>query len=180
MGDGHARTRPARRRATGGHVMSEEVVWLVAHLQTVVAASPAAWVGRGMTLSQLTALPFSAQAPMALTDLAMVLGTGLPDTSAMVDRLIRTGLVCSAPDPQDRRRHRRRHRQTLADGGQRYEPAGPPSPYRSAEGHRTTIRRESNGTCSLSVTRRSFFAAFDREVSRNGQRGRHRAVRGDD
>jgi DNA-binding MarR family transcriptional regulator len=59
-----------------------------------------------MTLVQLTALPFiSAQAPMTLTDLALalVLGTGLPAPSAMVDRLIRTGLVCSAPDPQDRR-----------------------------------------------------------------------------
>jgi DNA-binding MarR family transcriptional regulator len=86
-------------------VSAEEVTWLVAHLRAVVAASPAAWAGRGMTLLQLTALHvISAQAPVTLTDVAQALGTGAPATSAMVDRLIRTGLVCSAPDPQDRRR----------------------------------------------------------------------------
>jgi DNA-binding MarR family transcriptional regulator len=86
-------------------VSAEELSWLVAHLRAVVAASPAAWAGRGMTLLQLTALHIiSAQAPVTLTDLAQALGTGPPATSAMVDRLIRTGLVCRAPDPQDRRR----------------------------------------------------------------------------
>jgi DNA-binding MarR family transcriptional regulator len=86
-------------------VSTEEVTWLVSHLRAVVAASPAAWAGRGMTLWQLTALHLiSAQAPVTLTDLAQALGTGLPATSAMVDRLISIGLVCSAPDPQNRRR----------------------------------------------------------------------------
>ena len=166
----------------GEVVATEDIGWLVAHLQTVVAASPAAWVGRGMTLVQLTALPFiSAQAPMTLTDLALalVLGTGLPAPSAMVDRLIRTGLVCSAPDPQDRRRHRRRHRQTLADGGQRYEPAGPPSPYRSAEGHRTTIRRAANANDLIG----NIVALGDihpQKGQQDGQRGRHCSIRSDD
>lgn len=86
-------------------VSAGEIAWLVAHLRAVVAASPAAWAGRGMTLLQLTALHvINAQAPVALTDVAQALGTGPPATSAMVDRLIRTGLVSRASDPQDRRR----------------------------------------------------------------------------
>jgi DNA-binding MarR family transcriptional regulator len=88
-------------------VSAEEIAWLVAHLRAVVAASAAAWAGRGMTLLQLTALHvISAQAPVTLTDVAQALGTGPPATSAMVDRLIRTGLVSRASDPQDRRRVR--------------------------------------------------------------------------
>lgn len=91
-------TRAARMSA-------KELAWLVAHLQTVVTASPTAWAGRGMTLLQLTALHvISAQAPVTLTELAQALGTGPPATSAMVDRLIRTGLVSRTPDPQNRRR----------------------------------------------------------------------------
>lgn len=83
----------------------EEIAWLFAHLRAVVAASPAAWAGRGLTLLQLTALHvISAQAPITLTGVAQVLGTGLPATSAMVNRLIRAGLVSRAPDPQDGRR----------------------------------------------------------------------------
>lgn len=85
-------------------VSTDEVTWLVSHLQAVVAASPAAWAGKGMTLLQLTALHLiSAQEPVTLTDLAQDLGTGLPATSAMVKRLTCIGLVCSAPDPQNRR-----------------------------------------------------------------------------
>ena len=96
-------------RAAGGHTMAvvsaEEITWLVDHLRAVVAASPAAWAGRGMTLLQLTALHvISAWAPLTFTDLAQALGSGPPATSAMVDRLTRTGLVCRALDPQDRRR----------------------------------------------------------------------------
>jgi DNA-binding MarR family transcriptional regulator len=96
-------------RANGGRttavVSAGEIAWLVTHLRAVVAASPAAWAGRGMTLLQLTALHvINAQAPVALTEVAQALGTGPPATSAMVDRLIRTGLVSKASDPQDRRR----------------------------------------------------------------------------
>jgi len=86
-------------------VSTDEVNWLVSHLQAVVAASTAAWAGKGMTLLQLTALHLiSAQEPVTLTDLAQALGTGLPATNAMVNRLTSIGLVCSAPDPQNRRR----------------------------------------------------------------------------
>jgi DNA-binding MarR family transcriptional regulator len=103
------RYRAKELRANGGHTTpvgsAEEIAWLVTHLQTVVAASPAAWAGRGMTLLQLTALHIiSAQAPVTLINLAHALGTGSPAASAMVDRLIRTGLVSRAPDPKDRRR----------------------------------------------------------------------------
>src|ERR687894_1580639 len=86
-------------------VTTEDLDWIIAHLQVVVAASPAVWAGRGMTLLQLTALHFiSALAPVSLTDLAHALGTRPPATSAMVDRLARAGLVCTTPDPQNRRR----------------------------------------------------------------------------
>jgi DNA-binding MarR family transcriptional regulator len=96
-------------RASDGHtagvVSAEEVGWLIAHLRAVVAAGPTAWAGRGMTLWQLTALHvIGAHEPVTLTDVAQSLGTGTPATSAMVDRLIGAGLVCSAPDPRDRRR----------------------------------------------------------------------------
>lgn len=95
----------ANGERTTAVVSAGEIAWLVAHLRAVVAASPAVWAGKGMTLLQLTALHvISAQAPVALTDVARALGTGPPATSAMVDRLIRTGLVARASDPQDRRR----------------------------------------------------------------------------
>jgi hypothetical protein len=56
-----------------------------------------------LTLLQLTALRVrSAPAPVPLTGL--VLGTRPLVSSAMVDRLTCTGLVCSASDPQERRR----------------------------------------------------------------------------
>lgn len=98
-------THGASGEPTTAVVSAEEIAWLVAHLRAVVAASPTAWAGKGMTLLQLTALHIiSAQAPVALTDVAQALGTGPPATSAMVDRLIRTGLVARASDLQDRRR----------------------------------------------------------------------------
>ncbi|MGH3822341.1 MAG: MarR family winged helix-turn-helix transcriptional regulator [Pseudonocardiaceae bacterium] len=84
---------------------AQDVDWLVAHLRTVVMASPAVWAGRGMTLVQLTALHLiGALAPVSLTELAQVLGTRPPATSAMVDRLTHAGLVCRTPDPHNRRR----------------------------------------------------------------------------
>lgn len=55
-----------------------------------------------MTLLQLTAL--HALAPVSLTELAQALGTRPPATSAMVDRLTHSGLVCRTPDPHHRRR----------------------------------------------------------------------------
>ena len=86
-------------------VTAEDIDWLVAHLRVVVAASPVVWAGRGMTLLQLSALHLiSALAPLTLTDLAQALGTRLQATSAMVDRLTRTGLVCRTRDPLHRRR----------------------------------------------------------------------------
>jgi DNA-binding MarR family transcriptional regulator len=95
--------------AIGGHqakvVTAQDVDWLVAHLRAVVMASPAVWAGRGMTLLQLTALHLiGALAPVNLTELAKALGTRPPATSAMVDRLADTGLVCRTPDPHHRRR----------------------------------------------------------------------------
>jgi DNA-binding MarR family transcriptional regulator len=86
-------------------VTAEDIDWLIAHLQAIVAASPAVWSGRGMTLLQLIALHFiSALAPVTLAKLAQALGTKPPAASAMVDRLTQAGLVCRTPDPQDRRR----------------------------------------------------------------------------
>ncbi len=74
----------------------QDVDWLVAHMRAVVAASPAVWAGRGMTLLQLTTLHLiSALAPVTLTDLAQALGTRSPATSAMVAQLTHAGLVRS-------------------------------------------------------------------------------------
>lgn len=88
-----------------GSVTADDVDWLVAHLRVVVAASPAVWAGRGMTLLQLSALHLiSALAPITVTGLVQALGTRAAATSAMVARLINAGLVCKTPDPQDRRR----------------------------------------------------------------------------
>lgn len=90
-----------------GMVTAQDVDWLVAHLRSVVVASPAVWAGRGMTLVQLTALHLiAALAPVSLTELAHALGTRAPATSAMVDRLARGGLVCRTRDPHNRRRVR--------------------------------------------------------------------------
>ena len=55
----------------GAAVTAQDIDWLIAHLQTMVAASPVVWAGRGMTVLQLTALHLiSAMAPVTLTDLA--------------------------------------------------------------------------------------------------------------
>lgn len=88
-------------------VTAEDVAWLVGRLQAMVTATPAVWAGRGMTLLQLIALHFiSALAPATPTDLAHALDIKLPAASAMIDRLVRVGLVARMPDPQDRRRVR--------------------------------------------------------------------------
>ncbi len=105
----HPHARSGSQPATGDSntevVTCQDVHWLVAHLRAVVAASSTVWAGRGMTLLQLIALHFiNALAPVTLTDLAKVLGTRLPATSAMVERLTHAGLVCRTSDPHDRRR----------------------------------------------------------------------------
>ena len=85
-------------------VTAEDVDWLVAHLRAVAVASPAVWVGPGMTLLQLAALHLiSALAPVAPTDLAQAMGTRPPATSVMVARLTHAGLVRRTPDPHNRR-----------------------------------------------------------------------------
>lgn len=111
MGDGrHTATRSNDRSASGDPptdgVKAEDIDWLLTHLRAVVAASPpAVWAGRGMTLLQLATMHLiSALAPVSLTDLAKALGTRLPATSAMVDRLAHAGMVCRVPDPDNRRR----------------------------------------------------------------------------
>ncbi|MGH3857221.1 MAG: MarR family winged helix-turn-helix transcriptional regulator [Pseudonocardiaceae bacterium] len=88
-----------------GVVTAEDLAWLLAHLRAVVAASPVVWVGRGITLLQLTTLHLiSALAPITLTELSQALGTQAPATSAMVARLTHAGLVSRTPDLQDHRR----------------------------------------------------------------------------
>jgi DNA-binding MarR family transcriptional regulator len=111
VGDGrHTQARSNGQRASGGYpaqtVNVEDVDWLMGHLRAVVAASPpAVWAGRGMTLLQLSAMHLiSALAPVSLTDLARSLGTRLPATSAMVDRLAHAGMVSRTTDPENRRR----------------------------------------------------------------------------
>lgn len=85
--------------------MANDADWLAAHLGSMVTTNPAAWMGSEMTLLQLCALHFiSAYAPVTPTFLAESLGTRLPATSALVDRLIRVDLVSRTRDRKDRRR----------------------------------------------------------------------------
>jgi DNA-binding MarR family transcriptional regulator len=85
-------------------VTTEDARWLAGYLRKMVSTRPAAWAGTELTLSQLIALHFiSARTPMSLMALSEALGTRPPATCAMVDRLIRAGLVCRTPDPDDLR-----------------------------------------------------------------------------
>ncbi|MGA9311643.1 MAG: MarR family transcriptional regulator [Pseudonocardiaceae bacterium] len=81
----------------------------------------------------------SALAPVTLTDLADILGTRPPATSAMVDRLVHAGLVCSTPDSQDRRRVQLT---VTADAERIIGDADPATSIdRRTHRHRTTLRR---------------------------------------
>ena len=95
MADGH----------TPAPVTAEDADWLASHLRTMVTTHPGVWATAGLTLAQLTALHFiRAEEPLTLARLAQALGTGPPATCAMVDRLVRAGLVHRTPDPRDQRR----------------------------------------------------------------------------
>jgi DNA-binding MarR family transcriptional regulator len=86
-------------------VTMEDARWLAGYLRTMVSTRPAAWAGTDVTLSQLIALHIiSAQAPMTLLSLSQALGTRPPATCALVNRLVRAGLVERRPDPEDLRR----------------------------------------------------------------------------
>jgi DNA-binding MarR family transcriptional regulator len=88
-------------------VTIEDAGWLAAHLRAMVMTRPGAWANSEMTLPQITALHYiCAAGPVTLSGLADALGTGPPATCAMVDRLVRAGLVSRMPDPKDRRRIR--------------------------------------------------------------------------
>ncbi|HEX4100311.1 MAG: hypothetical protein WAN20_22235 [Pseudonocardiaceae bacterium] len=61
---------------------AEDVDWLVAHLRVMVAASPAVWAGRGMTLLQLSVLHrISALAPVTAQPTAHRPSSVLPQHS---------------------------------------------------------------------------------------------------
>ena len=86
-------------------VTADDARWLADHLRQMVSSRPGAWASSELTLAQLVALHIiSARAPITVFSLSEALNTQPPATSAMVDRLVRAGLVCRVPDPQDRRR----------------------------------------------------------------------------
>ena len=88
-------------------VTTEDADWLAAHLRAMVMTRPGAWASSEMTLPQITALHYiCAAGPVSLGGLADALGTGPPATCAMVDRLVRAGLVSRMQDTKDRRRIR--------------------------------------------------------------------------
>jgi DNA-binding MarR family transcriptional regulator len=131
----------------------------------------------------------SAQAPVTLIDLTHALGTGPPATSAMVDRLTSTGLVCSAPDPQDRRVQLTITARAEAivgdidlDTARRLQMVlngmSPQARRRLIDVLRDTVRcaGQPKGSPSAPVTS-SLLAAFTERFIRNGQRGRHCSVR---
>jgi DNA-binding MarR family transcriptional regulator len=92
----------SRRR---GNAADNDADWLAAHLRSMVTARPSCWAGSDVTLQQLSAMHLiSANAPVTLSILAKFLGTKAPATSAMVERLIRAGLVCRVRDQHDKRR----------------------------------------------------------------------------
>lgn len=93
--------------ARGGAVTAQQAQWLAEYLRGLVTAHPTAWAATDVTLSQLMALHFiRACSPVTLAGLADELGTRPPATCAMVDRLVRAGLVTRMPDPEDQRRIR--------------------------------------------------------------------------
>lgn len=61
------------------------------------------WSDFDLTLPQLRALGILARAPSRMGDLAAVLGSSLPATTSLVERLEGKGLAERAPDPTDRR-----------------------------------------------------------------------------
>jgi DNA-binding MarR family transcriptional regulator len=135
----------------------------------------------------------SAQAPVNLIDLTHALGTGPPATSAMVDRLTSTGLVCSAPDPQDRRVQLTITARAEAIVGD--IDLDPARRLQMVLNGMSPQVRHTLSTCSetpyddapgspkgspLSPVTSSLLAAFTERFIRNGQRGRHCSVRNND
>lgn len=103
---GQSDAEPDRRlEARPSMVTTEDARWLASYLRGMVSSRPAAWAGSELTLAQLIALHYiSAKAPVTLISLSQSLGTRPPATCAMVNRLIRAGLVSRTPDPEDLRR----------------------------------------------------------------------------
>lgn len=70
-----------------------------------VSATEEEWAQLDLTVTQLRALFVLGRfGPLPVSKLADRLGTRLPSTSVLVDRLVRAGLVERSSDPDDRRR----------------------------------------------------------------------------
>jgi DNA-binding MarR family transcriptional regulator len=73
--------------------------------EAFVSATEEEWAQLELTVTQLRALFVLARAsPTTVSRLAAKLGTKLPSTSILVDRLVQAGLVERSSDPGDRRR----------------------------------------------------------------------------
>jgi DNA-binding MarR family transcriptional regulator len=78
---------------------------LAQRLRALVLRRPAAWPDVDVTLPQLRTLTVvRRRQPLGVTELAGILGMRLAATSALVNRVVRAGLLHRSPDPHDRRR----------------------------------------------------------------------------
>jgi DNA-binding MarR family transcriptional regulator len=85
----------------------ERVESLLRQLRHVVAQRPDAWSELDLTLLQLKAIYFLwARGPLTLTEFAALVAIRLASASALVERLVRLGLVCRRADTADRRQVR--------------------------------------------------------------------------
>ena len=81
-----------------------EIDGLMAQWRAVMAVSRPRWPSADLTFTQLRALSIIARRqPVRVSDLARELEVGLGAASALVDRMVRHGLVTRRPDEQDRR-----------------------------------------------------------------------------
>src|SRR5260370_22534926 len=96
---------PRRRPARPPRQVAEAVVALMLRVPRLVTPELRRSRPKQLTLSQLRALDFLANNPdAALSAVADYVGLALPSTSALVDGLVRRGLVARLDAPEDRRR----------------------------------------------------------------------------
>src|SRR5260370_23063588 len=100
---------PGGRPARSPGQVAEAVVDLTLLVTRLVTPELRRSRPKQLTLSQLRALDFLANNPdAALSAVADYVGLALPSTSALVDGLVRRGLVARLAAPEDRRRLRLR------------------------------------------------------------------------
>lgn len=84
--------------------LTERLIELVDQIgRRARAANPVDWPDVELTMPQLRTLAILAVGPARMSDIASQLGSSLPATTSMIDRLVEKGLVERAHDTEDRR-----------------------------------------------------------------------------